>query len=90
MPCFRILECLRRVLIERFGFQTCFLITAGVKTASFVPLVCLLCVLREDLPARQGPGKEAAEEGAAVDALQQPLLANGTERQADERPEAQR
>ncbi len=36
-----------RVLIERYGFQTTFLITACIKTASFIPLLVLLCVLKE-------------------------------------------
>lgn len=35
------------MLIEHFGFQTTFLITACIKTASFIPLVVLLCVLKE-------------------------------------------
>lgn len=34
-------------MIEHFGFQSTFLITACIKTASFVPLVVLLFVLNE-------------------------------------------
>jgi hypothetical protein len=37
------------LLIERYGFQTTFLITAAIKTAAFVPLVALLAYVPDGL-----------------------------------------
>ncbi len=70
---------MHRVLIERFGFQNTFLITACIKAASFFPLLALLCVLREGpSPARGGKQTAAADvagaNGADADALHAPLL----------------
>ena len=75
----------RRVLIELIGFQNTFLVTAGIKALSFVPLVALLFLLDEGLPCcqlwvrrvTQGArmGAPAAAAGDVVDPLQAPLLA---------------
>ena len=37
------------LLIERYGFQTTFLITAAIKTAAFVPLLALLAYVPDGL-----------------------------------------
>lgn len=37
------------MLIERYGFQTTFLITAAIKTAAFVPLLALLAYVPDGL-----------------------------------------
>ncbi|CAL8471361.1 g10903 [Coccomyxa elongata] len=80
------------ILIERFGFQTTFLITACIKTVSFVPLLMLLFVLREGpqrsscLPlwrtrkASQVPQQDGGE--AADDNLRASLISR-TDQQPD-------
>ena len=48
----------RRVLVERYGFQTTFLITACLKLGAFLPLTFLLRYVRDGwlAGARAGPG----------------------------------
>ena len=42
--------CICRILIERMGFQSTFLVTAAIKALSFAPLLLLLGLLDERMP----------------------------------------
>lgn len=77
-----------RVLIERLGFQSTFLVTAAIKALSFAPLLLLLGLLDEQLPCcgpcwRSKPVRNAAVNGggpepdlaSGEDPLRAPLLA---------------
>ena len=45
-----VFACACRILIERMGFQSTFLVTAAIKALSFAPLLLLLGLLDERMP----------------------------------------
>lgn len=66
-PTIPLVQLLCRLLIERFGFQTTFLITAGMKLAAFVPLFFLLRYVSDGWLA--GGRRDVAAERAGYDVV---------------------
>ena len=65
-----------RILIQRFDFQTTFVITAGVKLLAWLPLVPVPWILGDDL-CRCSRSRTAA----SLEEAQEPLLPAGQQEQ---------
>ena len=61
-----------RLLIEWYGYQTTFLVTAGIKSISFLPMICLLPYVSDGICAG---GRARAAMTAAAGAAASPLEA---------------